>query len=116
MVDVVVNNVMALSTTPDYSKYMFKDKVRALLQSVQLSVHRGCFLKSMYHEYCPIQWGNHDSEQTCWFGDEKVPLPDVDTTNPTVISTYHTWIRELIQEYGIDGLRIDGTPTGSTSL
>lgn len=28
MVDVVVNNVMATSTTPDYSKYMFKDKVR----------------------------------------------------------------------------------------
>lgn len=30
MVDVVVNNVMATSTTPDYSKYMFKDKVRPL--------------------------------------------------------------------------------------
>lgn len=28
MVDVVVNNVMATSTDPDYSKYMFKDKVR----------------------------------------------------------------------------------------
>lgn len=28
MVDIVVNNVMATSTTPDYSKYMFKDKVR----------------------------------------------------------------------------------------
>lgn len=28
MVDVVVNNVMATSTSPDYSKYMFKDKVR----------------------------------------------------------------------------------------
>ena len=27
MVDVVVNNVMALSTTPDLSTYMFKDKV-----------------------------------------------------------------------------------------
>jgi hypothetical protein len=27
MVDVVVNNVMALGTTPDYSQYMFKDAV-----------------------------------------------------------------------------------------
>ena len=27
MVDVVVNNVMALSTTPDLSTYMFKDQV-----------------------------------------------------------------------------------------
>ena len=29
MVDVVVNNVMATSLTPDYSKYMFKDAVNA---------------------------------------------------------------------------------------
>lgn len=29
MVDVVVNDVMALSTNPDYSIYMFKDAVRA---------------------------------------------------------------------------------------
>lgn len=28
MVDVVVNNVMATSFTPDWSKYMFKDAVR----------------------------------------------------------------------------------------
>ena len=27
MVDVVVNNVMATSLTPDWSKYMFKDQV-----------------------------------------------------------------------------------------
>lgn len=31
MVDVVVNDVMATSLTPDLSKYMFKDKVRACL-------------------------------------------------------------------------------------
>lgn len=28
MVDIVVNNVMATSTDPDYSRFMFKDKVR----------------------------------------------------------------------------------------
>ena len=27
MVDIVVNNVVATSTNPDYSKFMFKDKV-----------------------------------------------------------------------------------------
>jgi len=41
-------------------------------------------------------------------GDEKVPLPDVDTRNPTVISQYGEWISNLVQEYNIDGLRIDG--------
>lgn len=88
MVDVVVNNVMATSTTPDYSGYMFKDA-------------------SYYHPYCPIDWGNTTSEQHCWLGDEKVTLPDLDTTNPTVVSGYTDWIKKFVQEYDIDGLRID---------
>ncbi|KAF9459363.1 glycoside hydrolase family 13 protein [Collybia nuda] len=88
MVDVVINNVMAITTTPDFSNYMFKDQ-------------------SMYHQYCPIQWGNITSEQRCWLGDEKVPLPDLDTRNPTVIEQYGKWIQNLVEEYGIDGLRID---------
>jgi len=88
MVDVVVNNVMATSTTPDFSNYFFKDA-------------------SMYHPYCPVQWGNITSEQDCWLGDENVPLPDLDTSNPTVISQYGHWIASLVQEYSIDGLRID---------
>ena len=31
MIDVVVNNVMATSMSPDYSKYMFKNPVRMFL-------------------------------------------------------------------------------------
>jgi alpha-amylase len=61
----------------------------------------------MYHPYCKIEWGNTDSEQNCWLGDEKVPLPDVDTKNPTVVQTYNKWIAQLVSDYGIDGLRID---------
>lgn len=38
MVDIVVNNVMATSVTPDYSKFMFKDPVRVLLIS-KFSTH-----------------------------------------------------------------------------
>ena len=88
MIDVVVNNVMATSMSPDYSKYMFKDP-------------------ALYHPYCPVQWGNPESEQNCWMGDDKVPLPDLDTNNPTVIETYKTWIKDLVSKYNIDGLRID---------
>jgi alpha-amylase len=62
----------------------------------------------MYHTYCPIQWGNTTSEQNCWLGDDKVPLPDVDTSNPAVIAQYGDWIQNFVQEYEIDGLRIDG--------
>ncbi|KAF8964120.1 glycoside hydrolase superfamily [Flammula alnicola] len=88
MVDVVVNNVMATSITPDYSKYFFKDA-------------------SLYHPYCPIQWGNTTSEQHCWLGDTNVPLPDVDTSNPTVTSQYGDWIANLVQEH----VQMDFWPT-----
>lgn len=88
MVDVVVNDVMATSLTPDLSKYMFKDK-------------------SQYHTYCPVDYSNYTSEQLCWLGDTNVPLPDLDTTNPTVISGFSTWIKELVSTYQFDGLRID---------
>ncbi|OBZ75401.1 Alpha-amylase 1 [Grifola frondosa] len=89
MVDVVVNNVMALSTTPDLSTFMFKDQ-------------------SQYHPYCPIQWGNTTSEQNCWLGDTNVTLPDVNTQDPTVVSAYNSWISTLVSTFNIDGLRIDG--------
>ncbi|KJA27291.1 glycoside hydrolase family 13 protein [Hypholoma sublateritium FD-334 SS-4] len=88
MVDIVANNVMSTSTDPGYSSYFFKDA-------------------SLYHPYCPIDWSNTTSEQVCWLGDTVVPLPDLDTKNPTVISQYGDWIANLVQEYSIDGLRID---------
>lgn len=88
MVDIVVNNVMSTSKTPDYSSYLFKDA-------------------SYYHPYCPIQWGNVSSEQNCWLGDDIVHLPDIDTSNPEVIDAYRAWVADFVQEYDLDGLRID---------
>ncbi|KAI0273856.1 glycoside hydrolase family 13 protein [Gloeopeniophorella convolvens] len=88
MVDIVANNVMATSTTPDYSNYMFKEPTQ-------------------YHPYCPIDWNNNTSIQNCWLGDTNVTLPDINTQDPTVASTYSSWVSNLVQEYGIDGLRID---------
>ncbi|KIY43712.1 glycoside hydrolase family 13 protein [Fistulina hepatica ATCC 64428] len=89
MVDVIVNNVMSTTIKPDYSMYMFDDAM-------------------LYHPYCPIQWGNVTSEQDCWLGDTTVPLPDLDTENPTVIAGYGQWAEALVKEYSIDGFRIDG--------
>lgn len=97
MVDVVVNNVMATTMTPDYSQFFFKDK-------------------SFYHPYCPIKWGDFESEKNCWLGDEKVPLPDVDTQNPKVVSAYKEWVKGFVQEYGIDGLRIDAAKHTNTDF
>ncbi len=106
MVDIVANNVMATSTTPDFSNYMFKEAVMPL--SFNLIHLTTSSLETQYHSYCPVDWSNVTSVQDCWLGDTKVALPDLDTEDPTVASTYGTWVNNLVQEYGIDGLRIDG--------
>ncbi|KAG2048742.1 glycoside hydrolase family 13 protein [Suillus hirtellus] len=88
MVDIVVNDVMATSITPDLSTYMFKEQ-------------------SQYHPYCAIDWSNTTSEEQCWLGDTVVPLPDLNTEDPTVVAGFGDWIQSLVKEYNIDGLRID---------
>ncbi|KAG2041437.1 glycoside hydrolase family 13 protein [Suillus americanus] len=88
MVDIVVNDVMATSITPDLSTYMFKEQ-------------------SQYHPYCVIDWSNATSEEQCWLGDTVVPLPDLNTEDPTVVAGFSDWIQSLVKEYNIDGLRID---------
>lgn len=88
MVDVVVNDVMATSTHPDLSTYMFKNS-------------------SQYHPYCVIDWNNNTSIERCWLGDTVVPLPDINTEDPTVVSGFGDWIESLVKDYNIDGLRID---------
>jgi len=79
---------MATSIDPDYSNYMFKDK-------------------SQYHNYCPVVWGDRQSEMNCWLGDTNVSLPDLNTQDPQVQAGYGDWIANLVQEYSLDGLRID---------
>ena len=54
-----------------------------------------------------MDYSNITSEQDCWLGDTNVYLPDVKTEDQTVVSTYQNWISQLVQEYSIDGLRID---------
>lgn len=106
MVDIVANNVMATSTTPDLSTYMFKEAVMPL--SPNLMHLTMSSLETQYHPYCPIDWNNLTSIQNCWLGDTIVPLPDLNTQDPGVASAYGAWIENLVQEYAIDGLRIDG--------
>lgn len=43
----------------------------------------------------------------CWLGDENVALADVNTEDSSVVSTYNTWIKNLVATYGFDAIRID---------
>ncbi|KII88904.1 glycoside hydrolase family 13 protein [Plicaturopsis crispa FD-325 SS-3] len=90
MVDVVVNNVMSTSVdiSSSLSGYFLKDQ-------------------SQYHKYCTVNWTDITSEQECWLGDPVVPLPDVNTEDQGVQQAYGEWIAQFVQEYNIDGLRID---------
>lgn len=91
MVDVVANHV-AFNGPPsavDYSQYSpFNDK-------------------KYYHPYCAIDYSNTTSVQNCWMGDTAVPLPDLRTEDAVVQKGFQGWISQLVQDYSIDGLRLD---------
>ncbi|KAF7311634.1 Not1-domain-containing protein [Mycena kentingensis (nom. inval.)] len=85
------------------------------LKALSAEVHRRGMLlmvdvvvnNSFYHPYCKIDWSNLTSQQLCWMGDTTIPLPDLDTENPQVVSRYCQWIADLVKTYSIDGLRVD---------
>ncbi|KAK4991794.1 hypothetical protein LTR50_001611 [Elasticomyces elasticus] len=62
---------------------------------------------SYYHQYCTIDYNNQTSIEDCWLGDSNVELPDLKTESTAVASGYQTWIKKLVSDYSIDGLRID---------
>lgn len=52
-----------------------------------------------------------------WMGDDRLPLPDVNTENVEVIQGLQKWITEFVTGFGVDGLRIDGASgTGFLSI
>ncbi|KAA8895252.1 alpha-amylase [Sphaerosporella brunnea] len=61
-----------------------------------------------FHEHCWItDWSDQRIVEECWLGDEKVALVDVDTALPWVQTTMNKWVKELIETYQIDGIRLD---------
>jgi alpha-amylase len=40
-------------------------------------------------------------------GDTKVALMDVNTENAEVVTRYSDWIKDFVQQYDVDGLRLD---------
>ncbi|RDW65187.1 alpha-amylase-2 [Coleophoma crateriformis] len=89
MVDVIVNHMGSLPDL-DFSRLVpFNDASY---------FHPQKYITN-YGDQCLVEQG--------WLGDSKVPLPDLDTENPTVVRTLYAWINALVQKFGIDGLRID---------
>lgn len=66
---------------------------------------------SSFHPLCFVDESPDTKNQTtveqCWLGDATLPLPDLNTENSTVVGKLLDWIHKLVQDYGVDGLRID---------
>lgn len=94
MVDIVVNFAASLST----------DTSEAALAKQNVTFKK----PEHYHSQCWIDYESHDSVEDCWMGNEEVALMDLNTENAEVKETLNKMIKELVETYQIDGLRIDG--------
>lgn len=95
LVDVVVNNMVQKfnNTIPppvDYSEFNpFNNE-------------------DYFHPYCNVtEWTNVTNYQDCWLYPYGVALADLKTEEDEVVDMFSTWIKELVSNYSIDGLRID---------
>jgi alpha-amylase len=57
-----------------------------------------------FHDYCAVDYNNQTSAVMCWLDDN---LVDVRTEDQNVVDAFSTWIKELVSNYSVDGLRID---------
>ncbi|KAL4910002.1 hypothetical protein BDW74DRAFT_46618 [Aspergillus multicolor] len=63
-----------------------------------------------YHPICSINdWNNLDESKDCWFSTDVVALPDLKTEDDKVVSMIKDWVKGLVGNYSIDGLRVDAT-------
>ncbi|KAI1630272.1 alpha-amylase [Exophiala viscosa] len=61
-----------------------------------------------FHPKCPINYEDQSSIQDCWLVDSQPPLlADVNTENPDVFDALVECVVELVQDYSIDGIRLD---------
>lgn len=90
MFDVVVNHMAATSLPPDYSGFS--------PYSSQSDFHNFCFI---------TDYNNQTDVEQCWLGDTTVLLADINTEDSNIVSSLYSWVQRLVQDYQVDGLRID---------
>ena len=91
MLDVVVNHLAATSASPDYT-----------------TAFKPFNTQTDFHPFCWItDYSNQTNVEQCWIGDRNLMLADLDTEDPQVVNMLNTWIKTLVANYTIDGIRID---------
>ncbi|KAK4214900.1 glycoside hydrolase [Rhypophila decipiens] len=95
MVDVVVNHMAqkfdnVLPPKVDYTKFKPFNK------------------PEYYHKYCNVtEWKVPQNYQECWLYPFGIALADLKTEDPAVSKEMNEWVKDLVANYSIDGLRID---------
>ncbi|PWN50517.1 alpha-amylase [Violaceomyces palustris] len=64
---------------------------------------------SHYHNFCTItNYNDQNNVEQCWLGSSPQDgLPDLNTENPAVVNLWNSWIKGLVSNYTVDGIRID---------
>ncbi|KAG8170038.1 hypothetical protein KVR01_000783 [Diaporthe batatas] len=64
-----------------------------------------------FHRPCVMDNSNETSVEVCQLRDDKstavFTLPDIKTDDPVVRDIFQDWIRDTVQKYHVDGLRLD---------
>ncbi|KAL4887121.1 glycoside hydrolase superfamily [Aspergillus karnatakaensis] len=76
--------------------------------AVDYSIFNPFNSQEYFHTPCPIiSYDDQTQVENCWVADQTVSLPDLDTTRSDVKEIWNNWIRDLVSDYSIDGIRID---------
>ncbi len=69
---------------------------------------------SAYHPFCWIRdYDNATECETCWLGEGgPVALADLDTEKEDVVRELYDWIRDVVEDYGVDVIRVDTVKHG----
>ncbi|GFF61057.1 acid alpha-amylase [Aspergillus udagawae] len=63
---------------------------------------------SYFHSYCPINNYNDQWQvENCYLRDSVVSLTDLNTQSSAVRGIWYDWVKDLVANYSVDGLRID---------
>jgi alpha-amylase len=93
MVDVVINHLTANQTSDTIDYSMLPEPFNT---------------EAAYHQPCTIDFANQSSIEDCWLVANAPPvLADIKSENSTVMNAMIKSVVSLVQEYDIDGIRLD---------
>ena len=76
--------------------------------SIDYSVFTPFNDEKYFHPFCLVKnFANFTEAQHCWLGDDIVALPDLNTDSEEVVNMMGDWIKEVVSNYSVDGLRLD---------